>query len=84
MLSVRVHVCRHAVSIDIRNETHTTNEKTGLCATQVPVERTVYKELSHELYIERERYEELVEENRRLRRQLEQMPREAPERVVYK
>ena len=48
------------------------------------MERTVYKELSHELYIERERYEELVEENRRLRRQLEQMPREAPERVVYK
>jgi len=52
-------------------------------ASQVPVERTVYKELSHELYVEREKYDELLEENRRLRRQLEQMP-EPQDRVVYK
>jgi len=49
----------------------------------VPVERTVYKELSHELYVEREKYDELLEENRRLRRQLEQMP-ELQDRIVYK
>lgn len=52
-------------------------------ALQVPVERTVYKELSHELYVEREKYDELLEENRRLRRQLEITP-ESQERIVYK